>query len=162
MNSDVSRAARLKWAEAWDQCQRHLHHLHHALAAVQAALPLTAQRLRELDDEAVQDWDQLILRLTKLQDTMGSRLFAATLEVLQEPYDDRPMIDRLNRLEKLGYLASVEEWQRLRVIRNRFDHDYPEDDALKAAYLNEAAEAVQVLARALGRFAALAVQHGQS
>jgi hypothetical protein len=110
----------------------------------------------------VQDWDQLILRLTKLQDTMGSRLFAATLEVLQEPYDDWPMIDRLNRLEKLGYLASVEEWQRLRVIRNRFAHDYPEDDALKAAYLNEAAEAVQVLARALGRFAALAVQHGQS
>jgi hypothetical protein len=48
------------------------------------------------------------------------------------------------------------------VIRNRFAHDYPEDDALKAAYLNEAAEAGLVLARALGRFAALAVQHGQS
>jgi hypothetical protein len=37
-----------------------------------------------MDDEAVQDWDPLILRLTKLQDTMGSRLFAATFEVLQE------------------------------------------------------------------------------
>ena len=109
-------------------------------------------RGRELDDEAVQDWDQLILRLTKLQDTMGSRLFAATLEVLQEPYDDRPMIDRLNRLEKLGYLASVEEWQRLRVIRNRFAHDYPEDDALKAALLNEAAESVASLAGILARF----------
>lgn len=162
MNSDVSRAAGMKWTEAWDQCQRPLHHLHHALAAVQATLPLTAQRLREMDDEAVQDWDPLILRLTKLQDTMGSRLFAATLEVLQEPYDERPMIDRLNRLEKLGYLASAEEWQRLRVIRNRFAHDYPEDDALKAAYLNEAAEAVQVLARTLGRFAALTEQQRQS
>ena len=84
MNSDISRAAGMKLTEAWDQCQRHLHHLHHALAAVQTTLPLTAQRLREMDDEAVQDWDQLILRLTKLQDTMGSRLFAATLEVLQE------------------------------------------------------------------------------
>jgi hypothetical protein len=48
------------------------------------------------------------------------------------------------------------------VIRNRFAHDYPEDDALKAAYLNEAAEAVQVLARTLGRFAALTVQQRQS
>ncbi len=53
MNSDVSRAAGMKLTEAWDQCQRHLHHLHHALAAVQATLPLTAQRLRAMDDEAV-------------------------------------------------------------------------------------------------------------
>lgn len=162
MNTDASRSARSKLVDAWDQCQRHLHHLRHALAAVQPALPMTAQRLGAQDDEAVQDWDQLILRLTKLQDTMGSRLFAATLEVLQEPYDDRPMIDRLNRLEKLGYLATVEEWQRLRVIRNRFAHDYPEDDALKAAYLNEAAEAVAALARTLDRFAALAARQRES
>ena len=98
MNTGASRSATAKLLEAWDQCQRHLHHLQHALAAVQPTLPMTAQRLKAQDDEAVQDWDQLILRLTKLQDTMGSRLFAATLEVLQEPYDDRPMIDRLNRL----------------------------------------------------------------
>lgn len=162
MNTDASRSATAKLLEAWDQCQRHLHHLQHALAAVQPTLPMTAQRLKAQDDEAVQDWDQLILRLTKLQDTMGSRLFAATLEVLQEPYDDRPMIDRLNRLEKLGYLASVEEWQRLRVIRNRFAHDYPEDDALKAAYLNEAAEAVSSLTHALERFAPLTAQQRAS
>ena len=117
---------------------------------------MSAGKLAALDDESVQDWDQLILRFTKLQDTMGARLFAAALEVLQEPYEDRPMLDKLNRLEKLGYLGSVEQWQALRAIRNRFAHDYPQDDALKAAYLNEAAEAVSTLADLLARFANLA------
>ncbi len=147
--SDVP-AIRLK--DAWLQCQRHLHHLRHALNAVQHALPMTAEALRVLNDEAVQDWDQLVLRFTKLQDAMGSRLFPAALDVLQESFEDRPMIDKLHRLEKLGYVRDVAEWNRLSVIRNRFAHDYPEDDALKAAYLNEAAEAVTTLDLLLQRF----------
>ena len=148
--------ARLRFTQAWQQCERHLHHLRHALAAIRPSLPMSAGKLAALDDESVQDWDQLILRFTKLQDTMGAGLFSAALEVLQEPYEDRPMLDKLNRLEKLGYLGSVEQWQALRAIRNRFAHDYPQDDALKAAYLNEAAEAVSTLAGLLARFANLA------
>jgi len=46
-------------------------------------LPMTAHSLRVMDDESVQDWDQLILRFTKLQDAMGTRLFPAALDVLQ-------------------------------------------------------------------------------
>lgn len=156
MTKSTDPVAALKLADAWGQCQRHLHHLRHALTSVRPQLPLTTQDLKNLDDEAVQDWDQLILRLTKLQDAMGSRLFPATLEILQEPYDDRPMIDRLHRLEQLGYLADAQAWQRLRVLRNRFAHDYPEDDSLKAALLNEAADAVEPLAQILTRFAGLA------
>lgn len=53
--------------------------------------------------------------------------------------------DKLHRLEKLGYLPKLDDWQALRVIRNRFAHDYPEDDALKAAYLNEAISAVPLM-----------------
>jgi hypothetical protein len=41
--------------------------------------------------------------------------------------------------------AMSSNWQSLKVIRNRFAHDYPEDDALKAAYLNEAISAVPLL-----------------
>lgn len=151
----------LRLHEAWRQCERHLHHLKHALEAVRRSLPMSAPSLKTLDDEAVQDWDQLILRFTKLQDTMGARLFPATLDVLQESYEDRPMIDKLHRLEKLGYLGSVEQWYELRVIRNRFAHDYPEDDALKAAYLNEAAGAVPVLEMMLGRFEPLVAGQAQ-
>jgi hypothetical protein len=65
----------LRLRDAWQHCERHLHHLCHALGAIQKSLPMTAEKLAMLDDEAVQDWDQLILRFTKLQDTMGTRLF---------------------------------------------------------------------------------------
>jgi hypothetical protein len=148
----VSALPAQRLQDAWQQCARHLHHLQHALKAVQSTLPLSAADLKAMDDEAVQDWDQLILRFAKLQDTMGSRLFPAVLDLLHEGYEDRPMLDKLHRLEKLGYLGSAEQWHGLRAIRNRFAHDYPEDDALKAAYLNEAAVAVAVLDALLKRF----------
>jgi len=37
-----------------------------------------------------------------------------------------PVIDRLNRLEQLGWLPSAEEWGALRKMRNEFTHEYPE------------------------------------
>jgi len=54
-------------------------------------------------DAQVQRVDQFILRFTKLQDAMGCRLFPAILQYLQEPYEERPMLDKLNRLEKRNY-----------------------------------------------------------
>jgi hypothetical protein len=135
-------ASRLILEDAWRQCERHLHHMRHALSSLSPALPVTSDSLSCFDDEAVQDWDQFVLRFTKLQDAIGTRLFPAVLNFLQEPYEDRPMLDKLHRLEKLGYLPSIEAWNMLRSIRNHFAHDYPQDDALKAAYLNEAVSAV--------------------
>ena len=54
------------------------------------------------------------------------------------------MIDKLHRLEKLVYIERAETWQVLRSIRNRFTEDYPDDDALRAAALNEAVGAANV------------------
>jgi hypothetical protein len=36
------------------------------------------------------------------------------------------VLDRLDRLEQLGWLPSAEEWVELRRTRNEFTHDYPE------------------------------------
>ena len=142
-----------RYRDAWLQCEKHMHHLLHAVQSVRPALPVTAAALSCMDDETVQDWDQFILRFTKLQDTMGSRLYPALLGYLQEPYEDRPMLDKLNRLEKLGLIDSVEQWNGLRAIRNQFAHDYPEDNIVKAAYLNQAVEAVDTLSQLLQRTA---------
>lgn len=80
----------------------------YALDALRPLLPLQASTLASLDDEVIQDWDQFVLRFTKLQDAMGVRLFPAVLEYLEEPFEDRPMLDKiLQRLEKLGYLPNV-------------------------------------------------------
>ena len=48
-----------------------------------------------------------MFRFTKLQDALGERLLPATLQQLAEPFEDWPMRDRLNRLEKLGFLNVV-------------------------------------------------------
>lgn len=145
----------MRLLEAWRHCERHLHHLKHALLDLAPLLPVMPTAIADMDDEIVQDWDQFILRFTKLQDAMGARLYPALLDYLQEPYQERPMLDKLHRLESLSYLSSVDEWNALRAIRNTFAHDYPQDDALKAAYLNEAVAAVPVFEKLLARVSPL-------
>jgi type VI protein secretion system component VasF len=99
---------------------------------------LTGESIDLLTDEQVQDIDQFILRFTKLQDTMGSRLFTSILNYLYEPVDNRAMLDVLHRLEKLGLIESTEMWQKVRIVRNRFAHDYANDPEKNAAQLNMA------------------------
>lgn len=65
-------------------------------------------------------------RYTRLQDDMGTRLLPAVLRALGEEIAALPMIDRLSRLEQLGWLPSADEWADLRKIRNEFTHEYPE------------------------------------
>ena len=98
--------------------------------------PLTVEGMDLLTDEQVQDIDQFILRYTKLQDTMGTRLFTSILNYLYEPVDKRPMLDVLHRLEKLGLIDSIVMWQEVRLVRNRFAHDYANDPEKNAAQLN--------------------------
>jgi hypothetical protein len=100
--------------------------------------PLTGEGMDLLTDEQVQDIDQFILRYTKLQDTMGSRLFTSILNYLYEPVDNHAMLDVLHRLEKLGLIESTEMWQKVRIVRNRFAHDYANDPEKNAAQLNMA------------------------
>ncbi len=147
----MNDVAQHQLADAWRQCQRHFHHLRHALDSIADKLPLTGRRLASLDDDAIQALDQFVLRFGRLQDAMGARLLPATLAVLQEPFEDRPMIDKLNRLEKLGFLESSNQWQQLRVIRNRFSHDYPDDPEKNAALLNLAIRSVDDISAILKR-----------
>ena len=68
-----------------------------------------------------------MLRFTKLQDAMGARLLPAVLD----------------------YLPSVELLHSLRAMRNRFANDYPQDEVLRASYLNEVVHAVPHLVAVL-------------
>lgn len=79
----------------------------------------------------------------RLQDGMGGHLYPAILDYLQEPFEERPMLDKLNRLEKLGYVPNAETWQNIRSIRNKFAHDYPDDSEKNAALVNIATDAAQ-------------------
>ena len=90
--------------------------------------------------ELVRLTDQILFRFAKLQDTMGLRLIPATLDVLLEPYEEWSMQDRLNRLEKLGFIDVV-LWLEWREIRNRLAHEYPDDSDLRFANLEAAIRA---------------------
>ena len=104
----MNRLAAQRLADAWRQCLRHAHHMDHALSAVRPTLPLTAVSVGALDDESVQDWDQFVLRFTKLQDAIGNRLFPSLLDYLLEPSAEQPMIDKINRLEKLDFIERAD------------------------------------------------------
>lgn len=131
----------LRLQDAWRECERNMYHLNGALTSLEPMLPLTGERLEQLTDAQIQVLDQFILRFTKLQDAMGNRLFPAILQYLQEQYEERPMLDKLNRLEKLGYIQNAEAWQSIRNTRNKFAHDYPDDWDRNAALINVACEA---------------------
>lgn len=117
-----------------------------------------AEALAEWDKSPAGDWkaldadrscvrlmDQLLFRFIKLQDSVGERLIPATLAALGEPYEDKPMRDRLNRLERLGYL-DVDDWLAWRDVRNRLAHEYPDKPELRFAALLAAIEAARALA----------------
>lgn len=99
----------------------------------------------ESDPEKLRLVDQILFRFTKLQDAVGNRLIPATLSALHEPFEDWPMIDRLNRLEKLGFI-NTDEWFAWREIRNRLAHEYPDLPEIRfAAILNTIEAAEQLL-----------------
>ncbi|OGT20574.1 MAG: hypothetical protein A2V90_01575 [Gammaproteobacteria bacterium RBG_16_57_12] len=106
-------------------CRTHRQALQEALEDLYRRA-LAATELENLPKEDRRLLDQFAYRYTRLQDDMGNRLMAAVLRALGEEISGMPMLDRLNRLEQLGWLPSADEWADLRRIRNEFTHDYPE------------------------------------
>lgn len=127
-------------------CDRHADRLAWAMSVLHPHFPLSAQSLNVLSDVEIAVLDQFSTRFGKLQDAMGAKLFPAVLELTKEQGELKAFIDKLNRLEKIGAIASAEEWLLLREVRNAFSHDYPDDLALQATVLNQSyALAAQLL-----------------
>jgi hypothetical protein len=72
--------------------------------------------------------NSFLFNYIKIQDKLSASLFRKLLFSLREiDNENLPMIDILNLLEKLEIIESVEEWDRLREIRNVIAHEYPSD-----------------------------------
>ncbi len=127
--TDTLLDARLS-AAIWE-CDRHLAALNDALAEWHTR-PTPSNDELEHDSVLRRLTDQIIYRFTKLQDAMGERLVPATLGWQTEPHEAWPMRDRLDRLEKTGYL-DVEAWLKWRDVRNRLAHEYPGSEDLRHA-----------------------------
>lgn len=146
--TDAVPDARLS-AARWE-CDRHRAALVEALADWHR-LPTPDITALDQDSALRRLTDQILYRFTKLQDAMGERLVPATLGWLREPHEAWPMRDRLDRLEKLGFL-DVEAWLQWRDVRNRLAHEYPDRPELRFAAVLATIETAQHMTDAYQRW----------
>lgn len=128
MSSSADRLSLARW-----QADRDVAALDQARAEWRA---LPAPSWQDIEQEVAlrRLTDQVLFRFMKLQDALGERLIPATLSELREPFEEWPMRDRLDCLEKLGYL-DVEQWLRWREVRHGLAHENPDAPELRHAAL---------------------------
>lgn len=78
--------------------------------------------------------DQIIYRFSKLQDSIGAKLFKSLL-LFQGENVNRPFLDILNQLEKMD-IIEVDDWFEIRDLRNEIAHDYEDSDEVAIDILN--------------------------
>ncbi|MDM8567354.1 hypothetical protein QUF74_17105 [Candidatus Halobeggiatoa sp. HSG11] len=108
------------------EIDRNIKRIDAILPDIQSWLPLKTEDLN--DTEIVKTIDSFIYRFTKIQDKMGEKLFPAVLKELQEYKSNMPLIDVLNKLEKLELIDNVDTWIDFRKLRNSLTHDYPNNE----------------------------------
>ena len=116
---------RNKLTEAVQLCTIHSERMHFAGEKVKDHFPLDKEKYKQLQPEELSFMDQLIFRFSKLQDSMGGKLFPSILENLGEDIRELPFIDRLAKLEKLNVIGSADEWMMLRETRNIVTYEFP-------------------------------------
>ena len=103
----------------------HAARLKGALTHFENLMPLSVEKLSKLPLDQVAFLDMMTMRFGKLQDIIGAKIFSLVLDLLGE--DAASFIDKLNKLERLGYIDNANWWMDLREIRNQVMHDYPDD-----------------------------------
>jgi len=116
---DISRT----FIEKLHECNQHKKRLLEAKSALKNIMPLKIEQYNNLESLMISVIDQMIFRFSKLQDTMGEKIFPTILELNGEEVKKMTFIDRLNRLEELELLYK-DEWMKLRKERNEIAHEY--------------------------------------
>lgn len=128
---------KLKLEKYFHECDKHLQRINEAYEELKTFIPITAKEYEELSKEQVQAVDQYLFRFSKLQDTLGDKVFKLLVSLYDESFSQKTFIDILNTLEKMGYLYSAKEWINLRQIRNNISHQYDDEPELMSQAINE-------------------------
>jgi len=118
---------KIKLEKYFKECDKHLQRIEEAYEDIKSLIPLNAKSYKNLSKHSVQAFDQYLFRFTKLQDTMGEKIFPLIVQAYEQTTQPQPFIDILNKLEKFGFLNSTEEWLNLRQIRNAIAHQYDDE-----------------------------------
>jgi hypothetical protein len=121
---------------ALTECGHHAAILRKARAEL-GDIRFVAESVEDLPSDTIKLMDQSAYRFGKLQDTLGVRVLPGILDLSEEPFPEgTPFAQKLQRLERLNVIPSVEQWRTLRELRNQLAHEYVDAPALKAAALN--------------------------
>jgi hypothetical protein len=101
-----------------------------------------AQQL-EQNDALAEQVEAFAARFGRCQDILGDKFIPHLLTALGEPR--RAFIDNLDKAERLGWIASVDEWQAMRRLRNQMVHEYIENREIFTAAIVSAWHFVPVL-----------------
>jgi len=121
----MTNEKRDKLNEAVLLCTIHSERMSFAWEKIKTHFPLDKEKYIRLKPEELSFVDQLIFRFSKMQDSMGGKLFPAILENLGENVKGLPFIDLLVKLEELNIIPDADEWMLLQETRNIVSHEYP-------------------------------------
>lgn len=119
MSMDIGQTFKEKLFE----CHKHVEKITISKKHLSIIMPLSIESYLELNDIEMSFVDQLIFRFSKLQDTMGEKVFPGILSLSKEDVKRKTFIDILNRLEELEVVDKT-QWLKLREIRNDIAHEY--------------------------------------
>ena len=109
------------------ECDKHLYRINSSAKKLEYIMPLNKEKYLKLTEDDIQSLDQFLFRFSKLQDTMGQKLFKTILLFLNEDIEGKPFIDILNLMEKLTLIDDANEWKCLRDDRNELAHNYEDE-----------------------------------
>lgn len=121
-----------------ETCELHLQRIEDSLFHIRHLLPFEESKFPIQTYQDLSSLDMFSMRLSKLQDTMGSKLIPLFLYHLGESTDGLSTIDMMNKLQKLHIIEDISTWQKLRDIRNIIAHEYPDSYDIISKTLNEA------------------------
>lgn len=105
------------------ECNKHIEKINISKKHLLQFIPLNTQTYLKMDEVSLSFIDSLIFRFSKLQDTMGEKIFPSILILSKEDVKKKTFLDILNRLEELE-IVNKNEWLRLREARNEIAHEY--------------------------------------
>lgn len=151
MSADAALIHRLRFLTRVVQRERkHLLATDHRVFA--QAFTVERAKALDADIEQAERVEAFASRFARLQDPLGDKVIPTLLRALGEPVG--AAIDNLDRAERLGWLASSDQWLVVRRLRNQMVHEYIEDPAILASALQAAHEQVPMLVTAADKLLA--------
>ena len=107
---------------------------------MQGIFPIDVEKFNNLKEEEFLFIELLVNRFSKLQDFIGTKLIDSFFEIKAEIVSNMTMIDKINRLERLGVIKHTSLWVQMIEVRNHLVHEYPNHPEITIRYINQVFE----------------------